>query len=133
MGPSTGEADHERALVDPRETGERLLARRGDHLGTYLEQREQVPQVTRKEGHLVDSHEHDAVSTGDQARGLAHVVERHPARGLVEVDEIRRERRLELTVPEREQSRLGLLAAGTRSVCSALVLVTCGVLKLREA
>ena len=54
-----GEADHERALVDPAEPRERLLRGRGRDLGTHVEQHQQVAQVGGEEGHLVGAGDQD--------------------------------------------------------------------------
>src|SRR5918911_1363264 len=48
-----GEADHERAVVDPAEPRKPLLARARHDLAAEVEQHQQVPQVAREERHLV--------------------------------------------------------------------------------
>src|SRR6185295_7834834 len=106
-------------------SAEGLLTRGSDYLRPQIEQREQMPHVTREERHLVDTDHHDPVGARDQAGDGANILERRPAGTLVEIHQIGRERSLELAVAEREQRGLGLLARRPPArVASALVLIT---------
>ena len=54
-----GEADDERARVDPPEAAERLLGGARDDVDAQIEQHQQVAQVAGEERHLVGArHEH---------------------------------------------------------------------------
>ena len=92
-----------------------------------------MTQVAGEERHLVDSHHHDALRTGDQAGNRLDVVQLQAPRALVQVDQIGGQRGLEFAVPECQEGRLGSVPGSPGGRMRApLVLVACRLLKLRE-
>jgi hypothetical protein len=120
-----GERDHERVLVDPRETGDRVLARTGDDLRADVEQRQQVAQVAGEEGELVHADDHHPVRAGEGGHTRLDLLVGECAHRLLDVRVVGGQRGLELGVVEVKQGS-GLLLAGR----AASVLLDCGLLQL---
>ena len=112
MRAAGGEADHERALVDPPEPRQRLLRRRGGDLGADVEQHQQVAQVGGEERHLVGAGDQDPVGGGDRLDRALDLRARDLARGLLDVDVVGGDRLLERRLVEREQRRGALEPVG---------------------
>ena len=124
--PAGREADHHRLVVDPAELGEALLARRGHHLGTQVEQHQEVAQVAREERHLVGAAEHDALRAGDQVHRGGHLVAIDLARGLGHVGVVRGQGGLELGLVDREERLGGEVGRGGAVLTRAPVFVARG-------
>ena len=123
----------ERLIVDPAEAPERLLRRAGDDLRAEVEQHQQVAQVAGEERHLVGAGDQHLVGGHDRVdRGL-DVGARELVRGVLDVDVVGGQRRLELGVVEREQRRRAAASVSVGAGRAAAVLVAGRLLELGEA
>ena len=121
-------------LVDPAQAPERLLRRAGDDLGAEVEQHQQVAQVAGEERHLVGAGDQHLLGRDDRVDRRLDVGARQLVRGVLDVDVVGGERRLELGVVEREQRRRGGRGVRRRRPAgAAAVLVAGGLLELGEA
>ena len=130
--PSGRQPDHQRLLVDPAEPSERLLRRAGHDLGAQVEQHQQVAQVAGEERHLVGAGDQHLLGGDDRVDRRLDVRARELVRGVLDVDVVGGERRLELGVVQREQ-RCGGGNSVVGAVAAAAVLVARGLLQLGEA
>ncbi len=95
-----------RVLVSMRpEAAERLLGRAGDDVDAQVEQHQQVAQVAGEEGHLVGARDEHLVGADDRLDQRLDRAAGDLAGGLLHVQVIGRQRRLELVLVEREQRR----------------------------
>ena len=134
MRAAGAEADHERLGVDAAEPGERLLRRRGGDLRAHVEQHQQVAQVGGEERHLVGAGDQHLLVGGDRLDGGVDLRARDLARGLLHVDVVGGDGRLERALVEREQRLGALLPVGrVGGAVQVPVLLAGGLLELREA
>ncbi len=107
VGAPRGESDDERGSVDPTETAERLLRGARDDVHAQVQQHQQVAQVAGEEGHLVGARDQHFLGADDRLDQRVHRAARDLAGGVLDVQVVGRERRLELVLVEREQRRRG--------------------------
>ncbi len=98
-----GEADHERARVDPPEPAERLLGGARDDVDAQIEQHQEVSQIAREERHLVGARDEHLLGRDDRLDQRFDGAARNLPRGLLDVQVVGGQRGLELVLVEREQ------------------------------
>ena len=105
MRAAGGQADDQRAVIDPAQATEGLLRGAGHDLGPQIEQHQQVTQVAGEEGHLVGPGDQHPVGGHDRVDRRLEVRARQLVGRVLDVDVVGGQRGLELGVIEREQRR----------------------------
>ena len=98
MWSTAGQTHHQRLFVDSTEPSQRLLRGTCDDLGAQVQEHQQVAHVAGKKRHLVSARDQHFLGFDDRVHGALDRVARKLARGLLDVDVIGRERRLEFGV-----------------------------------